>query len=437
MHRGARRWRATATSSASRSSTRPPASAARSPCAGLFCFIGAEPATGWLGGAVALDDRGFVLTDRSLPDDAVGERRRSPAASPLPFETSVPGVFAVGDVRHGSLKRVAAAVGEGLERGALGARPPRRPRLTACPAGCGIWYPIGYHEGMDAADPPAPGPRPGRPLAARAGPAGRHLALHARPPTRPGRKVPAGRDARPHRARRRASSLGVDLEPDVGGARPRRTGPRARRGPRAGGACSRPGTRRARSRRSAGPGVAATGGDRPARQDRRASTGRSTPPASRTPSAARWRWRGAPQRARGTIDIDVNVFAGVDRTDDVLAALPDGVAWTDDDRRCSTRRPGPPLVGRHAGRRLPNTTEFHEQAAGRARWEDFAGVDVPFLSCADLAVFKAFFNRTKDWADLEEMQAAGTLDLDRVIGVLVRYLGADDERVTRVARLAG
>ncbi|HEX4219106.1 MAG TPA: FAD-dependent oxidoreductase [Acidimicrobiales bacterium] len=82
------------------------------PCAGLFCFIGAIPATTWLGDTVTLDDKGFVLTDRSLPEP---DRSRPSFAGrePLPFETSVPGVFAVGDVRQGSLKRVAAAVGEG------------------------------------------------------------------------------------------------------------------------------------------------------------------------------------------------------------------------------------------------------------------------------------------------------------------------------------
>ncbi|HKY68491.1 MAG TPA: FAD-dependent oxidoreductase [Acidimicrobiales bacterium] len=81
-------------------------------CAGLFCFIGAEPATEWLEGAVALDDKGFVLTDRDLPE-AIVDGPVFAARVPLPFETSVPGVFAVGDVRSGSLKRVAAAVGEG------------------------------------------------------------------------------------------------------------------------------------------------------------------------------------------------------------------------------------------------------------------------------------------------------------------------------------
>jgi thioredoxin reductase (NADPH) len=82
-------------------------------CHGLFCFIGAQPATGWLNGAVSLDADGFVLTDTQLDDDALPEAWAMLGRRPLPFETSVPGVFAVGDVRHGSMKRVAAAVGEG------------------------------------------------------------------------------------------------------------------------------------------------------------------------------------------------------------------------------------------------------------------------------------------------------------------------------------
>jgi hypothetical protein len=64
------------------------------------------------------------------------------------------------------------------------------------------------------------------------------------------------------------------------------------------------------------------------------------------------------------------------------------------------------------------------------------GHSVPFLACFDLAVFKAFFNRTKDWADLEEMRDAGTLDAARVTAALLPYLGADDERVAALARLA-
>ena len=81
-------------------------------CSGLFCFIGAVPATGWLHGALELDAKGFILTDRALPA-SVTNGPLFATRDPLPLETSIPGVFAVGDVRNGSIKRVAAAVGEG------------------------------------------------------------------------------------------------------------------------------------------------------------------------------------------------------------------------------------------------------------------------------------------------------------------------------------
>ena len=81
-------------------------------CTALFSFIGAEPNSAWLPG-VAVDEHGFVLTDRAL--DAVVPRRRLVRDGPraAPYETSWPGLFAVGDLRSGSTKRVAAAVGEG------------------------------------------------------------------------------------------------------------------------------------------------------------------------------------------------------------------------------------------------------------------------------------------------------------------------------------
>ena len=82
------------------------------PCTGLFCFIGADAATSWLHDALALDDKGFVLTDRSLPNTALGDATFAGRA-PFPYETSIPGIFAAGDVRSGSSKRVATAVGEG------------------------------------------------------------------------------------------------------------------------------------------------------------------------------------------------------------------------------------------------------------------------------------------------------------------------------------
>ena len=74
----------------------------------LFLFIGADPHTGWLNGCVALDEKGFVVTGLRCPKSAAALGRPI-----LPLETSLPGVFAIGDVRAGSTKRVAAAVGEG------------------------------------------------------------------------------------------------------------------------------------------------------------------------------------------------------------------------------------------------------------------------------------------------------------------------------------
>jgi thioredoxin reductase (NADPH) len=82
------------------------------PCSALFCFIGAEPATSWLTG-IAVEDDGFIRTDVQLTGNDLGPGWTEAGRRPLPFETSVPGVFAVGDVRSGSMKRVAAATGEG------------------------------------------------------------------------------------------------------------------------------------------------------------------------------------------------------------------------------------------------------------------------------------------------------------------------------------
>jgi thioredoxin reductase (NADPH) len=82
------------------------------PCSGLFCFIGAEPATGWLTGFAA-EGNGFIRTDVQLKGTDLGPVWADLRRTPLPFETNVPGVFAVGDVRSGSMKRVAAATGEG------------------------------------------------------------------------------------------------------------------------------------------------------------------------------------------------------------------------------------------------------------------------------------------------------------------------------------
>jgi thioredoxin reductase (NADPH) len=80
----------------------------------LFVFIGAEANTGWLEGAVELDERSFIPTGRALDGSALeGDVWQELGREPYLLGMSLPGVFAAGDVRRGSIKRVASAVGEG------------------------------------------------------------------------------------------------------------------------------------------------------------------------------------------------------------------------------------------------------------------------------------------------------------------------------------
>jgi thioredoxin reductase (NADPH) len=79
----------------------------------VFLMTGAVPNTRWLEGCVALDEKGFVRTGPDLKAEDLPPARWDAARAPHLFETSKPGVFAVGDVRAGSVKRVASAVGEG------------------------------------------------------------------------------------------------------------------------------------------------------------------------------------------------------------------------------------------------------------------------------------------------------------------------------------
>jgi thioredoxin reductase (NADPH) len=85
----------------------------RVPASAMFIFIGALPRTDWLGNAVQRDERGFILTGPDLLWDGARPKGWTLERDPFLLETNIPGVFAVGDVRHGSVKRVASGVGEG------------------------------------------------------------------------------------------------------------------------------------------------------------------------------------------------------------------------------------------------------------------------------------------------------------------------------------
>jgi thioredoxin reductase (NADPH) len=85
----------------------------RVPASSMFIFIGAQPRTDWLGTLVERDERGFLLTGPDLIRDGQRPKGWPLDRDPFLLETNVPGLFAVGDVRHGSVKRVASGVGEG------------------------------------------------------------------------------------------------------------------------------------------------------------------------------------------------------------------------------------------------------------------------------------------------------------------------------------
>ena len=139
------------------------------------------------------------------------------------------------------------------------------------------------------------------------------------------------------------------------------------------------------------------------------------------------------QDPRGTSDIDVNIFVSPKRAAAVAAALPQGVDCSPE--RIELLRRDGQVRFRWAETPVDvflTTHPFHKQAASRARVEPFLGEAIPFLACGDLAVFKVFFNRTRDWADLEDMASAGTIEPASLRATVALLLGEDDERLRRL-----
>lgn len=143
------------------------------------------------------------------------------------------------------------------------------------------------------------------------------------------------------------------------------------------------------------------------------------------------------QRARGTIDIDVNLFVDPSDADRLYQVLPAQVDVSDKDRDAIDRDGQTRLWWETTPLDVFfNTTPFHVDVGRRVRVETFNGEQVPFLACRDLAVFKAFFDRPKDWVDLKEMAQAGSLDFESVVGFLALKLGGDDPRIDKLRSLA-
>jgi hypothetical protein len=136
---------------------------------------------------------------------------------------------------------------------------------------------------------------------------------------------------------------------------------------------------------------------------------------------------------RGTRDIDLNLFVPATEAEPALVALPDAVA-RDEDTAVAIARDGQVRLwwGNTPIDLFFNYEPLHEEAARNLRMVPFEGEEIPVLGPVELAVFKAMFDRTRDWADIEAMLAAGNLDVDAVRERLVGVLGAGDERLARL-----
>ena len=142
------------------------------------------------------------------------------------------------------------------------------------------------------------------------------------------------------------------------------------------------------------------------------------------------------EEPRATRDIDVNVFAAPERALEVFDALPDGVSWDEADVTRVERDGQVRLLWDDTPIDLFFSTHaFHDLAWLELERAPFDGMTIPILGATALVVFKAFFDRTRDWADIEAMLDAHSPDVHAALGWLVDLLGADDSRVDRLRHL--
>jgi hypothetical protein len=144
------------------------------------------------------------------------------------------------------------------------------------------------------------------------------------------------------------------------------------------------------------------------------------------------------EEPRGTRDLDVNIFIDASKAESVLASLPAGVR---------VRKRDVAKVKRDGQARLDwdgtpidvflNNIPLHEAVASSVVWVRLEGRDVPVLDCASLVIFKALFNRTKDWADIEAIAIAAPEDIEGAAATIADLVGKDDPTLEKLKVLAG
>jgi hypothetical protein len=142
------------------------------------------------------------------------------------------------------------------------------------------------------------------------------------------------------------------------------------------------------------------------------------------------------EEPRGTRDLDVNIFVDASKAESVLASLPRGIR---------VRREDIARVRRDGQARLDwdgtpidvflNNLPLHDAVAASVVWVPLEGREVPVLDCASLAIFKAFFDRTKDWADMEAIAQATPEDIEAAANTIADLVGEDDPAHRRLRAL--
>lgn len=144
------------------------------------------------------------------------------------------------------------------------------------------------------------------------------------------------------------------------------------------------------------------------------------------------------EEPRGTRDLDVNVFANPSRVKEVFAALPDAVEITPANIE-EAERDGQVRVWWDE---TPidiflDTLRLHREVASGVRQVPFGDRMIPVLDCTSLAIFKAMFDRTRDWADIEAMVEAGKVDIGEAVSWVQEIAGAEAPEARRLAALQG
>lgn len=144
------------------------------------------------------------------------------------------------------------------------------------------------------------------------------------------------------------------------------------------------------------------------------------------------------EEPRGTRDLDVNIFIDASRAESVLASLPGEVR---------VRKKDIAQVKRDGQTRLRwddtpidvflNNIPLHDAVASAVVWVPLEGRDIPVLDCASLVIFKAFFDRTKDWADIEAIAVATPEDIEGAAETIADLVGENDPAVGKLKALAG